>query len=116
MPLFRKAEPEPELPRGGGMAVLRGRAKAHARSPQGMSLMKEALQVSTGELDAFLSGGDLSLPKTGRLLDYLGINAEYLPEVDLLRSKAPPATSLGAGPPQAPVRSPAEVAEFFGRG
>ena len=114
MSLFRKATEHQAPKGGGGMAVLRGRAKAQARSPQGQSLMKEALHVSSSEMDAFLSGGDLSLSKVGLLLDYLGITADYLPDLDLLRSKAKPATSIGGGPPQAPIRSPDEVAAFFG--
>ena len=36
MGLFRKSEPEP-VSKGGGLDVLRGRAKAHARTPQGIA-------------------------------------------------------------------------------
>jgi hypothetical protein len=96
-PFIRKA-PEPEPPRGGGLNVLRARAKAHARSTQGHSWLKDVLHLSADSLDAFLNGGPLAMPKVGLLIDYLGMRCEYLPDLDLLRSTVEPASFMGNPP------------------
>jgi hypothetical protein len=94
-------KPEPEAPKPepkGGLDVLRGRAGAHARLPQGANWLKEALHISGDELNRFLAGGDLPLPKIALLIAYLGVKAEYLPDLDLLRSTAEPAFPMAILP------------------
>jgi hypothetical protein len=106
-------KPEPEAPKPepkGGLDELRGRAGAHARLPQGANWLKEALHISGDELNRFLAGGDLPLPKIALLIAYLGVKAEYLPDLDLLRSTAEPAFPMGNPPdryvPPAKVDAP----------
>jgi hypothetical protein len=97
MSLFtRKSELEP-VPKGGGLNVLRGRARAHARTPQGMSWLRDALQASTGDIDAFLNGGPARF-EISLLIRHLSINATYDETADLLRSTAPEAASVGIAP------------------
>jgi hypothetical protein len=106
-------KPEPEAPRPepkGGLDVLRARARGHVHlpqdparreeaRPQAHAWLKEALGVSGNALDTFLAGGPLPLPKIVLLIDYLGMKAEYLPDVDLLRSTAPePTPAYGVVP------------------
>jgi hypothetical protein len=117
MSLFSRKAPEPEpAPKGGGLAVLRGRARAHARTPQGASWLREAVHLSSEGLEAFLAGGDLAMPKVGLLISYLEMRATYDPETDLLKSTAPEPTSMGVAPLDdlafvALMRRPAEGAD-----
>jgi hypothetical protein len=96
MGIFKKAEPEAPPPAGGGLDVLRGRAKALARTPQGESWLKDALRYN--DVAAFLAGGPLPAPKIALLIEFLGMKAVYLPDVDLLKSTAPEPTSAGRPP------------------
>ncbi len=96
MSLFsRKAEPMPEAPKGGGLTYLRGRARALSRTPQAQSWLKDDLRVTADELDRFLNGGTLPLPKIELLIRTLGLKAVYDAERDLLISTAAPATPVG---------------------
>ena len=105
MPLFQKKAIAPEPPAGGGLNALRDRARAHARNPAAHALLKEALSVSGAELDVFLNGGLLAPPKIPLLIAYLDLRAEYLPDLDLLRSTMPEPVSMGIAP--APYVPPA---------
>jgi hypothetical protein len=95
MALFQRKAPEPEAPKGGGLEILRARARSMARTVQGHIWVREALSLSGDRLDLFLAGGDLALPKIDLLINYLGACCEYLPDVDLLRSTAPPPEPAG---------------------
>jgi hypothetical protein len=97
MALFARKAPEPEAPKGGGLEVLRAKAKAHARHVQGHCWLRDALRVSGHDLDAFLGGGPARF-EIPLLLDYLGLRATYDPATDLLKSTAPPPTSAGVPP------------------
>jgi hypothetical protein len=97
-------KPEPK----GGLDVLRARARAHARTTQGHAWLKDALRAN--DLDAFLAGGPLPLPKIALLIDYLGMKAvTYDAERDLLVSTAPEPEVLGKvrpGPYVPPADAP----------
>jgi hypothetical protein len=113
----KKAEPEP--PKGGGLAVLRARARGHvhlpqthpeALLPQAHAWLKEALGMSGASLDAFLAGGPLPAPKIALLIDYLGMKSVVYDEArDLLVSTAPEPEVLGKVRP-APYVHPADAA------
>ena len=104
MPLFRKAEPEPAVT---GVDILRGKTRNYTRSPQGHSLLKETLHLSSSDLEKFANGGELSLEQLRGLAGYFFPHSE-LGEDGLLRSKAPPARPLCAGgyPGPSPINLP----------
>ena len=120
MGIFKKAEPEAPKPAGGGLALLRARARGcvhlprvrterEEARPQAYAWLKEALHISGDGLNAFLAGGPLPLPKVALLIDYLDMRATYDPETDLLKSTAPEPTPVGIRPePYKPTMTGAE--------
>jgi hypothetical protein len=97
MSFFKKAEPPVEAPKGGGLAVLRGRARALVRTPLGYAWLRDALQY--GDVEAFLAGGPLPAAKIPLLISYLDMRATYDAERDLLVSTAPEPTPAYRGVP-----------------
>jgi|ERR1700733_11071657 hypothetical protein len=101
MSLFsRKAELVPVEPKpGGGLNVLRGMTLIHARNPQGAARLKDDLQLDSDTIVNFAKhGGPLPLAKVPLLLKFLGVQATYDADRDLLVSTAPEPQPMGIAP------------------
>ena len=119
-PLALFKVPEPEPPKGGGMALLRARARGHVHlpqvpagreeaRPQAYAWLKDALAMSGDGLDAFLAGSPLPASKVPVLIAYLDIKATYDAERDLLVSLASPPERIVTRPEPVALKPLAEV-------
>jgi hypothetical protein len=100
MGIFKKAEPEPPKPEGGGLALIRARVRAAVRYPAAHAALSREAQISGDTINAFIRGADNLTPeKIAAVLDWLNMKSVvYLPDVDLLKSTAPEPTSAGRPP------------------
>ena len=83
---------------------MRAHVRAHVRWPQSHAIFAREVQIGGSDIDAFIAGANNLTPEKingrGGVLDYLNIKAEYLPDLDLLKSTAPPPSCIGMDPPK----------------
>lgn len=97
MSIFSRQDPEPVVT---GTEILRQTLAARGRTPHMLSLIANEIgSVGVNTLENFAAGKvDLAVSIKHALAKHFYQNAEFDPELDLLRSTAPPATLMGIRP------------------